>query len=479
MDETISGPRRRRWVCAAVGVWLAWFGVACASDGPQRYAAMRRDLAATDAGAAANPQTPPSDPVGPLVAGAVAPLDAIAADDPLQGDAELERGALIELVLARNPGIEAARQTWRAALARYPQEIAPADPMLEAGFAPRAIGSAMVEAAPRIALSQTFYAPGKRALRGQAALGEAEAAAHDYEAVRLRLAALASMVFDDHRFSVRALAIGAQRIGLLENLQTLATQRYAGGEGELGGIARIELELARALHEQAILQSNARIAEAQINALLHRDPELPLPPPSEPGPAAPIEAAHAADPAETALQDNPPLRAAHARSTAAGAQLALARRSLLPDLRLDAAYDGVMPEEELRPFVGIAVEVPLQWGRRRAAIDEAEARLEAARHAALALEDEIAFEQRSALERLEEALHQLEIIEQRMLPAAHRRVAALRAAAESAQASLGDLLEAEIEASAMQIEFERAVAEVNRRRAECDRSRGRLPTGEW
>ena len=119
-------------------------------------------------------------------------------DDPFAGHAVLDRHALIAAVLARNPSIESARWAWRAALARHPQETSLDDPMLEYGVAPASLGSSRVDAGHRVALSQALPFPGKLALRGEIALAEAEASARDHDAVRLRLATLASLLFDEY-----------------------------------------------------------------------------------------------------------------------------------------------------------------------------------------------------------------------------------------------------------------------------------------
>ena len=61
------------------------------------------------------------------------------------GLATLERAALVREALRRNPGLEAARSAWRAALARYPQEIALEDPMLDTAIGPASFGSDEVD----------------------------------------------------------------------------------------------------------------------------------------------------------------------------------------------------------------------------------------------------------------------------------------------------------------------------------------------
>lgn len=54
--------------------------------------------------------------------------EAFEAETPFPGAAVLDRRALVEEVLRRNPSLESMRQAWRAALARYPQETALDDP---------------------------------------------------------------------------------------------------------------------------------------------------------------------------------------------------------------------------------------------------------------------------------------------------------------------------------------------------------------
>src|SRR4030095_692767 len=96
--------------------------------------------------------------------------------DPLAGAPTLSRAALVASVLERNPGLEAARATWQAALARYPQEVSLPDPGFGYGVRPRSFSSDEVNPAQDFELSQAFPFPGKRGLRGEAALASADAA---------------------------------------------------------------------------------------------------------------------------------------------------------------------------------------------------------------------------------------------------------------------------------------------------------------
>jgi outer membrane protein TolC len=139
-------------------------------------------------------------------------------DDPFRGLATLERAALIREALRRNPGIAAARSAWRAALARFPQETALEDPALDTAIGPRSFGSDEVDPGFRVGLSQALPFPGKRALRGEVALAEAEASAQEYEEARLQLAGAACLLFDQYYLVARSLERNASHLAFVDEL---------------------------------------------------------------------------------------------------------------------------------------------------------------------------------------------------------------------------------------------------------------------
>ena len=193
----------------------------------------------------------------------------VSAVDPsdrlFDGETFLNRQELIRAVLERNPTLRASRYAWRAALARYPQATALQDPTFGAGIAPRSFGSSSVDDAPKFDLSQPLPFPGKLRLRGEAALGEAEAASHDYAAVRLRLATMASQLFDDYILATRSLEINAEHIALLEEFQRIATVQYEAGTASQQDPIQAEVELTHALHRELLLGTARRVTAEQIN----------------------------------------------------------------------------------------------------------------------------------------------------------------------------------------------------------------------
>ncbi len=404
-----------------------------------------------------------SEPAGP---GAPAELR-------LSGSPALERAALVEEVLRRNRSLEAARQAWRAALARYPQVVSLDDPRLGAGVAPASFGSPKVRDSYRVDLSQRLPFPGKLALRGEVALAEAEAAARDFEAVELRLAALASILFDDYTLAARAREINAEHVALLEELQEVALARYRAGEAPQQAPLQAEVELAHLAHREVALATEGRIVAEQINALLHRDPALPLPPPP---PALAPAGPEPGDPdLAAALAASPELRAAQAQVRAREAAVDLARREFLPDVTVAGAWDALWQERDLRPVVGVEIDLPLRLDRRRAALEEAHARLEGARREQERIEDEVRLGVASSVDRLREAQHLLHLSRDRLLPAARDQLEAARAGFEAGRVDFPALIEAERALRSARLGHEEALADVSRRAAELERATGIRP----
>ncbi len=160
------------------------------------------------------------------------------------------------------------------------------------------------------------------------------------------------------------------------------------------------------------------------------------------------------------------------------AVVSVARREFFPDLTLAGSYNELWQESDLQPFVGITINLPLRIGRRRAALEEAKARLERARSERTAVEDDVRFGVQSGVDRLREARHVMRLFEERLLPAARDQVEAARAGFETGRNSFLALIDAERNLLNAELGLEESRTDVSRRRAELDRALGRVP-GLW
>jgi outer membrane protein TolC len=404
----------------------------------------------------------------------------VADADPFAGATQLSRGALIAGVLARNPGIDAARQAWRAALARYPQETALPDPLLGYGVRPRSFGSDEVDNAQDVELSQALPFPGKLGLRGDAALAAADAAGANVDAERVKLAALASGLFDAHWLASRGLESAREQRSLVDALHEAALARYAAGRGAQADVLAAETESAMLEHRELELETELRISRQRINTLLHRAPDAELPAPPRELDAAPAPA-HELDAdalVAQALAQRPELRALAAAVRERELSVALAHREYLPDFTLRGAYEGSWQETPLKPFVGVELNVPIQLERRAAAVDEAEAALARQRSLARRAEDRVRLDVTGAVERLREAQHLLDLSRARLLPAARDRASVVRASYSSGEATLLEVVEAERSLRAAELAEQEALAQLSERHAALARALGEVPTQE-
>lgn len=412
-----------------------------------------------DHGASLSPPEPPG--AGALFAGAT-----------------LFRDELIAAVLARNPGVAEARLAWRAAAARVPQATALDDPMLAYGVAPLSIGSNDVHFGQSLELRQRVPYPGKLRLTGEVARSEAAAVAQDVEAVRLELATAASMLYDDYYLIHRALAINAEHQRLLDGYKRVVTARYAAGEAPQQAPIQAEVEIAHMVHEAMVLETEREVATARLNALLHREPAAPLPPPVDALPLAGLPDLDGAALTAAALAARPELARLEAEREAREAAVALRERDRYPDFEAMAQYSSMWRETEHRWMVGVGVNLPIRRSVIEAGIAEAEAELARVESERAGLVDEIGAEARVAWLRLAEAHHVLAIYEARLLPAAADQVRAAVSGFQTGQVGFLSLIEAERNQRSVELAYEETLADLYRRGAALDRALGRLP-GSW
>jgi outer membrane protein, heavy metal efflux system len=442
-----------RLLCAAIAA-LPLAAAACATTGQgQQYATMQERVTRAERAAQA-------------------PTQQEAADDPFATTTTLTRSALVAAVLERNPGVEAARAAWRAEVARYPQETALPDPMFSYTTRPRSYDSREVEAANDFGLSQEIPFPGKLGLRGARALADADAAAGEFEGERLRLAVLASSLYDRYWVAERAIETAAHHLALFEETQGVALSRYAAGTGFQQDVLAAETERAAMLREQIGFETERSILAERINALLHRPAQLALPPmPPDLDVIAPPTLDEQALIA-TALTKRPELRAKAAEVRARETDVSIARREFLPDFTVRAGYETTWQEDPLKPMVGLELNVPIQLGRRFAALEEADARLVRERSRLRQLEDRVRLQVVTAVARIRESQRVLELSENRLLPAARERLGGARGAFAGGQASFLELVEADRALrSAEQAAFD-ARADLSVRNAQLGRAIG-------
>lgn len=337
--------------------------------------------------------------------------------------------ALERWVLARNPELRSAERSWAASRERIPQAGALDDPRADLMVAPASIADPDVDPAWRIGLSQQVTL-GKRSSQRAAARSDAESARGALRATAERILHETRLAFADYALAETSLAINRELAGLAEEQRRTALARYGAGLVGQADPLQAELELGRLDHD-AIIQGRERdLARARLNALLGRSPDELLAAPDWRDAPDHLDAAVARF-AEASPRGRGSRLRARAMVEGAEARLRLARRAGRPDLGISVAYDRFRSAPELRPTLGISLNLPLQRGVLAAAEREARAELASARHRQAATEYGIALEVESARLRLEEARHEIELFDRTMMPVSRRALDAARSGYET------------------------------------------------
>jgi outer membrane protein TolC len=394
---------------------------------------------------------------------------------PFAGAGELSVDLVLEQVVARNPSLAQMTAAWQAAAARYPQVTALDDPMLGTMVAPASIGSNNVEFGFRVEVSQKIPYPGKRALRGESARTEADAAGRDVEDMRLQLVEGARTAFYEYFQVSRAAAVNEEGLRLLEDFRERARERYEKVPGAAQqDILQAEVEIGRQRQRGLVIERMRKVAVARLNTLMHIPPDAPLPPP----PTSLVvagELPRAEQLRAQAVASRPDLQAQADRIRADEAALALARKEFCPDFEVSAAYDSIMgngPMRDLAPQVGARLNLPVRRDRRYAALAEAQARL-AQRQAELAKQiDQVNFQVQESYEQVLEGEKTVRLYEQTLLPAAEANVKAARSSYETGKIPFISLIEAQRNVVELRDRYYEAVADYFRRRSTLERAVG-------
>jgi outer membrane protein, heavy metal efflux system len=412
-----------------------------------------------------------------LLAGVPAGAQGQSALDSLLRAPSLELPLLERAVLTRNPSLGAMRSAWREADAAADRAGSLEDPMLEVMTAPASWSSNAVDPAYSASLSQHLPLFGQRGLKARAARAGARAVGEDYRSAKLDILREARQAYYEYFLTGRGRAVNADVKELLTQLRRSAVGRYSAGTVGLDDALQADVEIAMLDHEDVALTRTRRVAVSRLNALLQREPGSPLPEPPD-DLALPAEPTRSDSLVALARAARPELRGWSAQRESREAGLSLARRQRLPELTFSARYDRFMEEREWRPQVGLAMNLPLQFGRLGATEREARAGVEQMEYRRKAAEAQIGAEVESALAGIQETGHEIRIMEDRVLPATERALRAIRASYENSRAGFPALLNAGRDLARARFELYRAKTAYLQSFADLERALGMEPGEE-
>ncbi|MDE2491628.1 MAG: TolC family protein [Elusimicrobia bacterium] len=373
-----------------------------------------------------------------------------------------------------NPELAAARKAWEAA-AQVPVQVGAFDD-------PTATYTGMItdlqtKAGPmkdQWSVSQRVPFWGKRALRAEAAQGDAEVARQAWRAKALELAARTTSAFEDLYYLERTDAILAEQESVLRRVARVADKKYAVGKEPQAAVFRAQVELAKLETDRVTAQEEAVAARARLNALLDRPARAALASPEEP----PVPKADWDDGALTreALASRPELLAARALEGSREAQRRLALRRWFPDFTVGFGYTRIGGGTTNMPYDGqdaqgvtVGLNLPLWIGKNRASVREARAREGAADLSERALADRTRAQVEDLLVQAQTHARLDALYEDEVLPQARAALDSTQSAYEADAAGFLDLLDSERALLRFELEQARHRADFQIARAELER----------
>jgi outer membrane protein TolC len=347
----------------------------------------------------------------------------------------------IDIALRDNPVIAGAGERARAMREVPEQASAYDDPTFswEAWDIPESL---RVDAAENniFRLSQKLQFPGKRTLAGKVAAHAADAAGQDVHAIELAVRAKVTRAYADLWLAGERARVIERDRALFERLSHTAESQYAVGQTTQADVLRAQVELTHSVIEQRTAALAIDAARADLNALLSRTPDAPLGDPEAPQVRridTPLEVL-----IERGLGARPELAGQRALVDRETSGVELAELGTLPDFELSIGrfinYGrndgfGAMASITL-PFV--------QYGKYRAAVGEARARVAGAEADLRRLQDGVRRDVARAYSAANTAALEYELARSTHVPHAEQAVRASEAAYTSGAADFSALLDA-------------------------------------
>jgi len=378
--------------------------------------------------------------------------------EALPADAGLAE--LLDYAARRNPGVQAARARWQAAIERAPQMRSLPDPQLMYEYWGMERSKQQM-----LTLGQTIPWPGKLMLAGSQAEKEAQAEFQRYQIARLALAYRVKNAWFELWYLARALEIARENVELARSVEETVRTRYQAAVAAFADMLKAQVELARREDLVKDLEAMKSPTAARLNAALDRPAEAPLPP-ARNAPADERLAASDAEVLAALAEASPELLAMNAEVAAARDARALARRGPIPDLMLKAGpmvmeQQGMDSQSGVQ--VGVGLTIPLWFGKYRALRREADAKLAAAEFSRREAGNRLASDAKMALFALRDADRKASLYRDVILPRAEQAMAAALAAYQAGKTPFVEV----IDAQRMLIEFrlELARTQANREKA--------------
>ncbi len=368
---------------------------------------------------------------------------------------------LISEALAHNPNIIAARADWEAAKKRIPQETSLPDPV--AGFD---LMGPMVETRTgpqqnRFVVSQEVPFPLKLWEKGKIASKEAYAAHIRHLAHERNMVNEITKLYYDLYFTDASIDTLEEIKDLLKKFENVANARYSNLSGEQRDVAKAQAEVSMSLEKLFVLKQQRESLIAMLNALLDRDPMMPI------GkamlPEKPILKEPLVELVNLAIQNRQEIKEMETLVLKSKHEKTLSKLANIPDLNIGFEYTQVGASPDGGEGSGkdswmfpLRFNVPIWQNKNIPAIQEAQKKIEANQAKLIEVKNTTYYEVKDAYYRYDSASKIAELYETAVVPQAQLALSADQAGYEAGKTDFLNLLDSErvyLNAKLNQIQF--------------------------
>ncbi|WP_084685449.1 TolC family protein [Methylotuvimicrobium alcaliphilum] len=327
-------------------------------------------------------------------------------------------------------------------------------------------------------ISQAIPFPGKLALREQAATYEAQAAAYNEDEWRLSLLSDVKTVWWQMFYLDRLLEITDNNRILLQQLVDIAGTKYEVGEGLQQDVLLAQLELSKLLDRKIKINGMRANASASLNALLNRPSNDAVKLPAK----VPLQLPEIYDDRvlyQLAETNRPLLASERERINAARSKLDLAKKEMLPDFNVNAAYGARdnMPDGTRRSDLlsfGISMNVPIFYAQKQAqGVSQSTSELMRERYALQDQWNGVRKQISQAGNDYRRAKEQVLLYETGILPQAQQTVASMLAGYQVNKVDFLNLIRSQITVYDYEAQYWQAFAEANQALAQLVAATGK------
>jgi cobalt-zinc-cadmium efflux system outer membrane protein len=380
----------------------------------------------------------------------------------------------LDEALRRNPELDALRAEFEAARHRPAQERFLAPPTFEAQIWQWPI-TTLNPANTNMYMfmvGQDFPGFGKRRLRAAVAQKEVDLAANTI-ALRARdVIDRVKRTYAELFLTRKAIDIHLASVDLLRQFADISQAKYTTGRISQQDVLKAVVELSKLHDDLVTLDERAAIAEAQLNTLLDRAPDVRIGPLIEPRERVLLPAA--VELQRLAVEHQPELRSWQLEIERAEAALALVQREHKPDFFAMGGY-MLMPRDRDAWMAKLGITWPTApWSRGKLDAQKAEAAaaIEAARARRRSIENALRLAVQEAYVRVKAAEQRAALLRTTIVPQSEQTLEVSRAAYQTDRVDFLALLDNQRVLLDAQLDYYRALSDLEQALADLERAIG-------